>query len=96
MITVNTAWNRTLSLGPFESLALYNDFSAIIKDLADSHSAVTNITGLGLTAGPVFAHLDVLIVKNHPFFGAGLSDGLAAGASNDWTGLLISTFGVGF
>ncbi|AXJ00237.1 hypothetical protein CYPRO_0960 [Cyclonatronum proteinivorum] len=80
--TLGLAYSYDVDWGPVTNLLFYNDFSYMEKYLDedfDAEHVIQNITGVLLSAGPVFTYFDIAQGYNHPWltddFGVGLGPG---------------------
>lgn len=80
--TLGLAYSYDVDWGPVTNLLFYNDFSYMEKYLTedfDAEHVIQNITGVLLSAGPVFTYFDIAQGYNHPWltdsFGVGLGPG---------------------
>ncbi|ESP92329.1 carbohydrate porin [Pseudoalteromonas luteoviolacea] len=71
--SVNIAYNLSVNYGPITHLQLYNDFGAIYNKSDESNNSWMNVTGVAVTAGPIFSYVDLVHAKNQPFVGGTLS-----------------------
>lgn len=71
--SANIAYNLSVNYGPITHLQLYNDFGTIYNKSDDSANSWMNITGVAVTAGPIFSYIDLVHAKNQPFVGGTLS-----------------------
>ncbi|WP_185843624.1 carbohydrate porin [Pseudoalteromonas luteoviolacea] len=77
MSSANIAYNWSINYGPVTHLQIYNDFGTIYNKSDDSVNTWMNVTGVAVTAGPIFSYIDLVHAKNQPFVGgtiAGQSD----------------------
>ena len=72
-ITAGVAYSLPVHWGPISNLNFYNDFSRIYDKNAHIEPTWMNITGMSVTAGPVFAYFDFVQAKNQPFIGGNLA-----------------------
>ncbi len=81
----NVAYASGWSLGPFESLTFYNDYSMLMKSEDAFEDTYQNVLGMSGAAGPLYCYFDVAMGKNHPWIGGDWSYGLAMGDPEaDW------------
>jgi hypothetical protein len=81
----NVAYASGWSLGPFESLTFYNDYSMLMKSEDEFEDTLQNVLGMSAAAGPLYCYFDVAMGKNHPWIGGSWSYGLATGDPEaDW------------
>ena len=80
--TLGLSYSYDVDWGPITNLLFYNDFSYMEKYLDNDFSAeevIQNITGILVSAGPVFTYFDIAQGYNHPWltddFGIGLGPG---------------------
>ncbi|MCF2859733.1 FlxA-like family protein [Pseudoalteromonas sp. SMS1] len=78
MSSANIAYNWSVNYGPVTHLQLYNDFGTLYNKSDNSANTWMNVTGVALTAGPIFSYIDLVHAKNQPFVG-----GTIAGQSED-------------
>ncbi|MBQ4839712.1 carbohydrate porin [Pseudoalteromonas luteoviolacea] len=71
--SVNIAYNLSVNYGPITHLQLYNDFGTIYNKSDASNNSWMNVTGVAVTAGPIFSYVDLVHAKNQPFVGGTLS-----------------------
>src|SRR5690625_1646409 len=81
MFTGNIAYNLPVEWGPISHLTFYNDYSLITDKSANLADTWMNVTGVSITAGGLFAYLDILNGKNQPFLG-GTMDNEHSGRHN--------------
>lgn len=79
--TGNIAYNLPVEWGPISHLTFYNDYSLITDKSANLADTWMNVTGVSITAGGLFAYLDILNGKNQPFLG-GTMDNEHSGRHN--------------
>lgn len=68
--TANISRDVPVSWGPVTRLTLYNDYSLVTDKSAGLADTWMNVTGVAVTAGGLFAYLDLLNGKNQPFLGS--------------------------
>ncbi|KZW99371.1 hypothetical protein JL49_17750 [Pseudoalteromonas luteoviolacea] len=73
MSSANIAYNWSVNYGPVTHLQIYNDFGTIYNKLDDSANTWMNVTGVAVTAGPIFSYIDLVHAKNQPFVGGSIS-----------------------
>lgn len=74
--TANVAYKLPVEIGPVTSLNFYNDFNVVADKSGLNDDSVMNVTGIAVSAGPIFSNIDLVVAKNHPFIGGSLgSDG---------------------
>lgn len=79
---MNLTWKPEISLPWLDALALYNDFSVLMKNERSFRSSYHNIVGLSLDfAGPLFVFIDFGMGKGSPFLTPDFTEGLAAGGT---------------
>ncbi|MBQ4813916.1 carbohydrate porin [Pseudoalteromonas luteoviolacea] len=78
MSSANIAYNWSVNYGPVTHLQLYNDFGTIYNKSDNSANTWMNVTGVAVTAGPIFSYIDLVHAKNQPFVG-----GTVSGQSED-------------
>lgn len=83
LYTFNIARDFAVSWGPVTKATLYNDFSLLRKEVPGWNDSSLNTLGALLTAGPVYAYVDLIFGKNATFLGP-----YAGSALNDSTRLL--------
>ncbi len=68
-----------------DALEFYNDFGYLDKLNADFEATMMNVTGVLVSAGPLYVYTDFALGKNQPWLGGLWSTGLAGGdVSADW------------
>ncbi len=79
------SYTLPVSLGPVESLTFYNDFTFFDKGVEGYANSQMNVAGVMITAGPVYAYLDLASGNNHPWIGPAWSEALSRGQAPDAT-----------
>lgn len=72
--TLGLSYHQPVSIGPITGLDFYNDYSAVTNKSDDSNgdhiaSTYMNVTGVGISAGGVYAYADYINARNQPFIG---------------------------
>ncbi|HQS03246.1 MAG: hypothetical protein B7Y07_04895 [Halothiobacillus sp. 24-54-40] len=81
-VTAGAAYSLPVQWGPISKLTFYNDFSRIYNKNAGIDATWMNVTGLSMTAGPVFAYFDFVQAKNQPFVGGNLAPANGSSAAS--------------
>lgn len=72
-VTAGLAYNLPVNWGPISNLTFYNDFSRMYDKNAALDPTWMNVSGVSVTAGPIFAYFDFVQAKNQPFVGGELA-----------------------
>lgn len=84
VLIANLSYTFDVDAGPLERVLVYNDFSALIKDVTRPDGAAApptfqNVTGALFTFGPLLVYLDAALGRDHPWlagnYGRALADG---------------------
>lgn len=75
---LNLAYSLPVQWGPISNLQFYNDFGLVYDKSDGSANTMMNVTGVAVTAGGLFAYIDLVHARNQPFIG-----GSVAGNSDD-------------
>jgi len=79
LYNLNLSYSQAVSIGPITNITYYNDFN-VMTDKSGSYNEDTmmNVTGMAISAGGIYAYVDLIHAKNQPFIG-----GTFAGDSSD-------------
>jgi hypothetical protein len=66
-----------LGWGPLESVQIYDDFGALLKD--DGATSYQNVSGALVSTKYVYTYIDFAAGKNHPWLGGEWEGALAEG-----------------
>lgn len=72
-VTGELAYTLPVNWGPISSLKFYNDYSRIYDKNASLDATWMNVTGMALSAGPIYAYFDFVQAKNQPFVGGNVA-----------------------
>lgn len=70
--TANLAYRLPVSRGPVTALTFYNDYSLVTDKSGGLEDTAMNVTGVALSAGPVYAYIDYVVAQNQPFIGGSM------------------------
>lgn len=97
MYSVSVAYTFPVSWGPISSVQCYNDYNYFDKARSDWQDTQMNITGLLVTAAPVYVYIDYARGKHQPWLGPQWTNALAEGdPDNDWESRFNVNFGYYF
>ncbi len=71
--TFNVSWHQPVNWGPITSLDIYNDYSLITHKPGNAADTYMNDTGVGVSAGGVYAYIDYINARNQPFIGGNMA-----------------------
>lgn len=60
--------------GPIDGITVYSDFSEIRNKSAGLPDTWMNVTGVAISAGPIYTYIDIVTARNHPFIGGSMGD----------------------
>jgi len=80
--TLAISKNIPVSLGPISNIQFYNDFGYQDKKEDDFEDSFMNVTGMLLTAGPVYTYIDYAAGYNHSWLGGNFVDDFSTGNPN--------------
>jgi hypothetical protein len=81
----NVAYTLPFKRGLIDSIAFYNDYSHLAKDVIGYEDSQQNVLGMLVTAGRLLTYVDFAFGKNHPWLGPNYGSALAEGDPNaDW------------
>ena len=63
----NVSYTLPLSVGPFDSIEFYNDYSYVGNKSGGFANTWQNVTGAALAAGNLYTYFDIINGKNEPF-----------------------------
>lgn len=63
----------------FDSFTFYNDFGVMDKKVSSFENSLMNVTGVLISAGPIYTYVDYALGKNQPWLGPQWSHALAQG-----------------
>ena len=69
MTNFNVAYDLSVDLGPITGVQFYNDYGIIYDKSDDSADTWMNVTGMSVSAGPLFTYFDFIQARNQPFIG---------------------------
>ena len=81
--SLNLAYDVPVDLGAISNLRFYNDYSHQQKDEKDFTDSQLNATGVAITAGAIYAYVEVFASKNVLYLSGG-RDAFAEGSADDW------------
>ena len=67
------AYDLKVNIGPITELNLYNDFGIVYDKIDETSNTWMNITGVSVSAGAVFAYIDLVHATNQPFIGGSIA-----------------------
>ncbi len=74
------SYSLPVSIGPITNFTFYNDYNLVTDKSGDfKEDTIMNATGVAISAGGVYAYVDLITAKNQPFLG-----GSMAADSDDW------------
>ena len=83
--TLGAAYLFPVKWGPVSSLQVYNDFSYMDKATNGFEHSMMNVTGVLVTAGSLYTHIDFAAGKNQAWLGPDWTNAFARGTANaDW------------
>jgi len=60
--------------GPIDGITIYSDFSEVRNKSGGLPNTWMNVTGVAISAGPVYTYIDWVTARNHPFIGGSMGD----------------------
>lgn len=72
MTNFNVAYDLSVDLGPITGVQFYNDYGIIYDKSDDSADTWMNVTGMSVSAGPLFTYFDFIQARNQPFIGGSI------------------------
>lgn len=86
--TLGLSYTFPVEWGPITSLKVYNDYGFMDKKSTSTmkfHDTSQNVTGIAISAGPIYSYIDYAMGKNHSWLGEQWTDALATGkADAEW------------
>ncbi|MEL0635027.1 carbohydrate porin, partial [Pseudoalteromonas carrageenovora] len=69
MTKFNLAYDLSLDWGPVSGVQFYIDYGIIYDKSDDSADTSMNVTGMSVSAGPLFTYFEFIQARNQPFIG---------------------------
>jgi len=92
--SVSIAYSIPVSWGPISSLKLYNDYSYMKKAKSEWEDTQMNVSGILVSAKPVYIYFDFAMGKHQPWLGPQWVDALTTGEKNNgWESRFNINFG---
>lgn len=79
----SVAYSIPVTWGPITSVQLYNDYSYMDKAVEDWEDTQMNVTGMLISANPMYIYVDYAMGKHQPWLGPQWTDGLTTGDPNN-------------
>lgn len=73
--TANLAYTLPVDFGPVSALTFYNDFSKVGDKSGGIGDSMINVTGMMITAGPLYTYVDYIVADDQPFIGGTYANG---------------------
>ncbi len=80
LYNLNLSYSLPVKIGPITNLTFYNDYNLMTDKSGDlEEDTIMNVLGTAVTAGGIYAYIDLIAARNQPFIG-----GSMAGDDDDW------------
>ncbi len=80
LYNLNLSYSLPVKIGPITNLTFYNDYNTMTDKSGDlEEDTIMNVLGVAVTAGGIYAYVDLVTARNQPFVG-----GSTAGDDDDW------------
>lgn len=87
--TIGVSYNFPVDLGPVTSLKVYNDYGYMAKESTETmklYDSSQNVTGVAISAGPIYSYIDYAMGKNHSWLGADWDNAFGEGQDvQEWS-----------
>ena len=94
MYSFSMAYTFPVKWGPISALQVYNDYTYFDKARSDWEDTQMNITGVLISAKPVYIYVDFALGKNQPWLGPQWTNALVEGdPNNSWESRFNINFG---
>ncbi len=95
--TLGVTYTHPVKSKIINSLSFYNDFGMANKSKLDFENSMMNVTGMAISAGPIYTYVDWAMGKNHAWLGPDWTAAFANGNPNaEWNYRLNINFGFYF
>ncbi|WP_420591650.1 hypothetical protein [Bacterioplanoides sp.] len=84
LYTFNVSYDVPVANSRISNLRFYNDYSHMVKDGTNFEDSQLNTTGVAISAGAVYANIDVIAGRNARYISGGADSYAQGTAKKDW------------